>query len=220
MEAIELLEKVIYEESVDERQEIINAFIRANTLTKRVGKLNLYNFIDKSKYIKSLSGVYYDPYGFKVVSDGHALLAIKEDFDKDLAGKIIDKKGGEIDCKYPNWKGVIPTGEMEASYTTSEIPFDRIKEAYKHYTAAKKLIKNARDKKSYLEYIKIEKTYYKVQNIYDMLPFFKEFGITEMKSDTSKDKPRAATFRNGETVGILMPVIITDEEECTIIIHK
>ena len=53
-----------------------------------------------------LTGVYHDN-GYVVGTNAHILLALKEDYNKSLEGKITNKKGEVIDGKYPNWRAVV-----------------------------------------------------------------------------------------------------------------
>lgn len=72
---------------------------------------------EKNEQRPVMGGVYHDPEGYGVVSDGHTLVASKELYDKKNKGKIIAvhelkssgaKKGEEIKGKYPKWRMVIP----------------------------------------------------------------------------------------------------------------
>ena len=72
---------------------------------------------EKNEQRPVMGGVYHDPEGYGVVSDGHTLVVSKELYDKKNKGKIIAvhelkssgaKKGEEIKGKYPKWRMVIP----------------------------------------------------------------------------------------------------------------
>lgn len=72
----------------------------------------------------NMLGVYHDPSGFAVASDGHILVYDKRQYDDSRKGQIVatrdikkgreftwKKKGETIEGRYPNWQRVIPEVE-------------------------------------------------------------------------------------------------------------
>ena len=75
------------------------------------GKFDIWKFVAKDKQRPAMTGVFHDK-GFKVASDTHILVAVKEAYPKENEGKIIDKKKNVIkDAKYPKWRDLIQKGE-------------------------------------------------------------------------------------------------------------
>ena len=75
------------------------------------GKFDIWKFVSKDKQRPAMGGVFHDK-GFKVASDAHILVAIKDAYPKENEGKIIDKKKNVIkEAKYPKWRDLIVKGE-------------------------------------------------------------------------------------------------------------
>ena len=75
------------------------------------GKFDIWKFVAKDKQRPAMTGVFHDK-GFKVASDTHILVAVKEAYQKENEGKIIDKKKNVItEAKYPKWRDLIQKGE-------------------------------------------------------------------------------------------------------------
>lgn len=75
------------------------------------GKFDIWKFVAKDKQRPAMTGVFHDK-GFKVASDTHILVAVKEAYPKENEGKIIDKKKNVItEAKYPKWRDLIQKGE-------------------------------------------------------------------------------------------------------------
>ena len=84
--------------------------------TKKPKKFNLYQFSKMPKYAtnKTMNGVYHDS-GYMIATDGMKLVALKAGYAPSLEGKVIDKKGKEIEGRFPNWKSVIPDYDIVPS---------------------------------------------------------------------------------------------------------
>lgn len=97
-------------------------------------KFNLYDFTSKDNIRPAMTGVYHEN-GLKIATDGYILCVIKEQYAPELEGKVIDKFGVEIECKFPNWKRVIPT------YRDNElvININEFNDLYKQYKVDVKL---------------------------------------------------------------------------------
>lgn len=75
------------------------------------GKFDIWKFTSKEKQRPAMTGVFHDK-GFKVASDTHILVAVKDAYPKENEGKIIDKKKNVItEAKYPKWRDLIQKGE-------------------------------------------------------------------------------------------------------------
>lgn len=63
--------------------------------------------VSKDSFRPNMTGVYYEN-GYIVATDGYKLIALKQDYDENLEGKMINKNGFVIDLKYPDWKRAVP----------------------------------------------------------------------------------------------------------------
>lgn len=107
-------------------------------------KFNFYKFVSTDKIRPVMTGVYHDS-GYKIASDSHILIALKEDYPIELEGQIMLKNGELLDKegnKYPNWRKVIPeiTDNNDSSkYILCDVKHDEWKEIYSRYKAEKKV---------------------------------------------------------------------------------
>lgn len=85
--------------------ELIAEVIRAESAKPKGEKFDYYKFTTSPK--KALQGVYHDS-GWKVASDAHIMVAIKEDYSEALEGAIVAEDGSIIDEQYPAWRKVMP----------------------------------------------------------------------------------------------------------------
>lgn len=73
-------------------------------------KFNLYDYVEKKKNYRPVMECVYHDSGFKVASDGGILVALKEEYDPSLEGRMFKKNGEEFNgTVYPKWRTVIPT---------------------------------------------------------------------------------------------------------------
>ena len=64
-----------------------------------------------------MTGVYNDPEGYKVATDGHMIFAEKADISEENAGKVTYSNGVTQEENYPKWRKVIPeNAEKEGDY--------------------------------------------------------------------------------------------------------
>lgn len=74
-----------------------------------------------------LSGMYHDPDGYGVVSDGFVLLADKQAYDKAHKGEILTvgkDAGKKVDGEYPNWKLLVDSNTE--GYQKAKVNVDRL----------------------------------------------------------------------------------------------
>lgn len=94
---------------------LIKEVLRAETPAPAGSKFDIYRFVSSDKNHPVVQGVYYDG-EWRVATDCFKLMAEKGDWGEELQGKIIGKDGGEIEGKYPCWRGILPKdidGEMQ-----------------------------------------------------------------------------------------------------------
>ena len=71
-------------------------------------KFNIHSYVSTGKWgPTALMGVYHSPDGYAVASDGYVFIASKLDYDPEMKGEVVDKKGSKIDYRYPNWQSVV-----------------------------------------------------------------------------------------------------------------
>lgn len=110
--ALEAVGIVEAEEKVLKQKRKDKAFIAEDFLYDSPG-------MKATKY--SLTGVFHDSEGYKVVTDGHYLVAVKADIEEGLKEKIIARDGTEIKAQFPKWRKVIPDyAKYEKSGLTKE----------------------------------------------------------------------------------------------------
>ena len=73
--------------------------------------VNLEDYVaDVDKNKPALDGVYHDPDGYAVVTDGYVLLADKQAYDKNHKGELLTlgkDAGKKKEGIYPDWKGIV-----------------------------------------------------------------------------------------------------------------
>lgn len=123
-------------EQVKLLKEKISQVIRIESRSTNKGKFSWYDYTANDGIRLVMEGVYHDE-GFKVASDGHILLAVKEPYDESLEGKIEAKDGSFTEGRYPNWRSVLPN-DMEGcrQFEINESLFyDKVKDLRAEYKA-------------------------------------------------------------------------------------
>lgn len=106
----------------------------------KTAKINLYRYVavptkNPKDLQNSLCGVFHDPDTKAAVAcNMFVLISDTTQYNPDLAGKIIDKKGNEIPIKYPSYRDHIPS-DCDHALDLSAITKESVKEASKkHWT--------------------------------------------------------------------------------------
>lgn len=95
--------------------EMIMEIIRSEASAVRQKKFNMYDYcVGKKDWRDALKGVYHQD-GWKVATEMHILVAVKEEYDKSYEGKILMPDGTfcKDECKQAKWRKIIP---MEKGY--------------------------------------------------------------------------------------------------------
>ena len=92
----------------DHIRQIIVEVIRAESAKVKGEKFSLYNYVEKNKNYRPVMECVYHDSGYKVACDGGVLVALKEDYDISLEGRMFKQNGEEVQGRYPNWCSVIP----------------------------------------------------------------------------------------------------------------
>jgi hypothetical protein len=109
MKELKLIEEAIRQTNEDGIREMLEQFIRANTVV-RDEKLDLSKFVGKDDKRPSMTGILHEN-GLKIATDGAMPVAIYSYYKSDFEGKIITPKGEIVDAIFPVWKSVLPAPE-------------------------------------------------------------------------------------------------------------
>lgn len=183
--------------------EMITEVVRAETVITKVGKFSFFDFVSKEKCREVMQGVYHDD-GFKVASEGHILIAIREEYDKDFEGKILAKDGSFIEQRYPRWRSVIPQEDGEV-YEIDESKFTeqlaKIRAEYKmQYVKAKRWDSSWA--------VKIGGAYYSAEYFAKVLTAMKYIGITKVQIT----ERNILLHKSDDAILILMPRCVTEDD--------
>lgn len=166
------------------------------------GKFDYYKFVDKDGWRPIMTGVFHDN-GFKVASEGHILVAIKEEYDRnELEDKILGKDGAFIEGNYPKWRSVIPDFTFQKhGYRTEvvKVDFDKWITFMQMYKADKKLNQEKM-------WVKIGEQIYKV-DLFNLLTIaMRRIGASEI-TNTWTQYGSTAGVCNGRdgSIALLMP---------------
>ena len=90
---------------------MVNAHKRAFsdnvTLPKQITLAECYKYCGTDNNKLAYTGIYHDPKGFAVVTNGQILYAHNNLYESKSKGNIIDKSGKVIDSKFPDWQAVV-----------------------------------------------------------------------------------------------------------------
>jgi hypothetical protein len=130
MKEVQLIEDAIRQTNEDGIKQMLEQFIRANTVV-RDEKMDLSRFIGKDAKRPAMTGILHEN-GLKIATDGAILVVIYSYYKSGLEGKIITPKGEIVDGTFPNWKAVLPSPESLKSVSLKRLIADmtrRIKQA-------------------------------------------------------------------------------------------
>ena len=177
------------------------------------GKFDYYKYVSKELVRPIMTGVFHDN-GFKVATDCHIIVAIKDGYDvSELEGKVVGKDGAFIEGNYPKWRAVIPDFISEKhGYRTEtvKIDFNKWGEFMKVYKADKKLNQERM-------WIKIGEQIYKV-DLFNLLTIaMKRIGTNEITNSWSQYGVTAGVCNGSDgSIALLMPAMrahdITDDQ--------
>ena len=200
----------LYERTEDKYfKETIEAIIRLESETKSKGKFNLWDYVSKNDIRPSMYCILHDS-GFKVASDAHILVVLKEDYPEDMEGKLMKKDGTIEDMyvKFPNWRMCIPDPKKMA--VAARLDFAGIRAFESDFKAKKKLDKRMKG------YVKVGGSLFKLEYLIKAVRFMEHIGTDELM--LSADGKRAALAVSGDSKMVLMPACprekFEDNEVC------
>lgn len=90
---------------------MVNAHKRAFsdnvTIPKQITLADCYKYCGTDENKPSYTGIYHDPKGFAVVTNGLILYAHNNLYESKSKGNIIDKSGKVINVNFPDWQAVV-----------------------------------------------------------------------------------------------------------------
>lgn len=98
--------------SIDKKMDAYRKAYRADVPLPKFKVNDCFKYCSTSNYKASTSGMYHDPSGFAVVTDGHIIYAHTNLYDKEVSGEIRKSDGTKQEGVFPNWKNVIPPMEI------------------------------------------------------------------------------------------------------------
>lgn len=100
------------------------AFSNNVTMPKQITLAECYKYCGTDENKPSYTGIYHDPKGFAVVTNGLILYAHNNLYESKSKWNIIDKSGKIIDSKFPDWQAVVNRYANNTKILTS-IDIDR-----------------------------------------------------------------------------------------------
>jgi hypothetical protein len=204
-ESMKHLQKM-YERCTDDMvyfKELIEAIILLESESTTKSKFKIWDYVGSDTIRPAMCCVFHDS-GFKVASDSHILIALKEEYAPELEGRLMKKDGVLLteDTKYPKWRDVIPNPELNGMIPIV-LDFAKIREIEKDFKAKVKALGSTYN--NVLGYVKVADKYtFKLQLLMKMVRFMEHTGTNEMLVDPNGR--RAVLAIGGESRGILMPV--------------
>lgn len=204
-ESMKHLQKM-YERCTDDMvyfKELIEAIIRLESESTTKSKFKIWDYVGSDTIRLAMCCVFHDS-GFKVASDSHILIALKEEYAPEMEGRLMKKDGILLDedTKYPKWRDVIPNPELNGMIPVV-LDFAKIREIEKDFKAKVKALGSTYN--NVLGYVKVTDKYtFKLQLLMKMVRFMEHTGTNEILVDP--DGRRAVLAIGGESRCILMPV--------------
>lgn len=180
----------------NDAKDLINRFLLSN-MGKDRHRLNLYDFVSKDKYRPALTGVFHEN-GFRVATNSHILVSVKENYPNNYEGKIFNDKFVEIEAQYPKYKSVIPDKN-----NMREFPFklNDVKALYRQYVLDK------RADKTVVGVIYFDNVAISMELIKGILDFANTFNVDKLYL-SSPD--RCIYMESGENKLIAMPTFVNE----------
>lgn len=183
----------------------LRQFTALNTPKVKVGgKVKIYDWTNPKEYHACGRGVYHDAAkGVAVATETHVLLVSKPDYNANLAGKCIDKKGDVIDIpQYVLYESVIPQKDL----VECEVNRERIAELLSEMRAEKKINKDT----DYFAFNISDKA-----NPIYIRPAFCKLLLTLPAEGkfyfSDPNRPLLYKSDNGDYTAVIMPVSVKDD---------
>ena len=189
-------------------KELIEAIIRIESEPKTKSKFKIWDYVSDDDLRPAMCRVFHDS-GFKVASDGHILIVLKEEYDSELEGKLLQKNGTIATqyTNYPKWRDVIPNPQL-IEMVPVKLDFDKIRGFESEYKAKVK----AQGIKYQDGYVRVTvNCTFKLNYLMKAVKFMEHIGTDTLM--VAADGRRAALATSGENKCIVMPVYAAPEAE-------
>lgn len=167
-------------------------------------KFNIYDFTDDGGGYRPMGCVHYEE-GFKVASNSHVLIAVKDSYPEELEGKSIDKKGEISEYKYPKWRELFSDRQKKAG--EYRIDFGELTEWGKEHAAERKM-KGKRGARP--AFVKVGPALFKLELLTLLSKFMKDRGVDTLHIEDSRKV--AACFAADGSIGLIMPALVRSED--------
>ena len=190
-------------------KELIEAIIRIESEPKTKSKFKIWDYVSDDDLRQAMCHVYHDS-GFKVASDGHILIAIKEDYDPSLEGRLMLKNGTlapENEYRYPRWRDVIPNTELMIMVPV-KLDFEKIKGFEADFKAKMK----AENRKYAITAVRVAKNcWFKLEYLVKLAKVMEHIGTDTLM--VNPDGRRAALTSSDKGKALLMPIVCPENAE-------
>lgn len=103
--------------------DLIQQVLRAESPEAKAGKFDYFKYVDKSNSIRPIMQCVFHDEGFKVASDSHILIAIKDSYPSEWEHKMLHDDGSFEGGTYPKWRSVIPKQDGYEGYNVDRKAF-------------------------------------------------------------------------------------------------
>ena len=210
-ESLKHLQKMhaICSEDMGYFKELIEAIIRIESEPKTKSKFKIWDYVSDDNIRSVMRHVYHDG-GFKVASDGHVLVAVKEDYDPLLEGRLMLKNGTlapENEYRYPKWCDVIPNTEL-MEMVSVKIDFDKLKGFEADFKAKMK----AENRKYAITAVRVtENCWFKLEYLVKIARVMQHIGTDTLM--VNADGRRAALASTDKGKALLMPIVCPENAD-------
>lgn len=165
-------------------------------------KFNIYDFTNDDNGTRPVMGCVHHEEGFKVASDSHVLIAVKDSYPEELEGKNIDKKGEASEYNYPKWRAIFSDRQKEAE--GYRIDFGKLADWGKEHSAERKMNGKWGTRPAY---VKVGPAFFKLETLTLLAKFMKDRGINTLHVEDCRRA--AACFAEDGSMGLIMPCVAT-----------
>ena len=102
--------------------DLIQQVMRAESPEAKASKFDYFKYVDNTGTRPIMGCVFHDE-GFKVASDAHILIAIKDSYPEEYEHKMLHADGSFEDGTYPKWRIVIPKPDGYEPYKVDRKAF-------------------------------------------------------------------------------------------------
>lgn len=172
-------------------------------------KFDIYKMAANDELRPVMCGVFHNQ-GYKVASDSHILVAVRDAYDEALEGHILDRKGQDIIGKYPKWESVFPseTSEEKKAYTLDTAA---VYELLRQEKAEKKAA--GREGTARRGYVKVGDTFFLAEKLAMICTFMDAYGAKDIT--TYGPRRAAAVYAPDGSKALIMPAVFARNWGCT-----